>query len=227
MSTKDDFLDAALTHALFDGWSPATIDAARADLGLSAEAVRQMFPKGARDLALAYHKRLDAQMVEALRGEDLGEMRFRDRITHAVRLRLEIADKELVRRGMSLFALPQHGLTGARALWDTADEIWTVLGDTSRDINWYTKRSTLSAVISSTALYWLGDESEGNAASWAFLDRRIENVMQFEKFKAGAKKNPVVDGFMKGPGKVFDMVKAPRSSRPGYPGGHGQGGRSQ
>ena len=225
MSTRDDFLDAAMNHALFDGWSQAAIDAARADLGMSAGAVRQMFPKGPPDLALAYHRRLDTQMVEALRAADLGEMRFRDRITHAVRLRLEIADKELVRRGMSLFALPQHAATGARALWETADEIWTVLGDTSRDINWYTKRSTLSAVLSATALYWLGDESADSADTWAFLDRRIENVMQFEKMKAQVQKNPLVEAVMNGPGKVLDMVKAPRTTRPGYPGTHG--GRSR
>ena len=222
MSTKDDFLDAAMNHALFDGWSQATLDAARADLGLSAQSVKLMFPKGPPDLALAYHRRLDAQMVAALRAADLGEMRFRDRITHAVRLRLEIADKELVRRGMSLFALPQHAATGARALWETADEIWTVLGDTSRDINWYTKRSSLSAVFSATALYWLGDESEGNARSWEFLDRRIENVMQFEKWKAQVKKNPVVEAAMSGPGRVLDMVRAPGTARPGYPGGRGR-----
>jgi len=222
MSTRDDFLDAAMNHALFDGWSQATINAARADLGMSAEAVRLLFPKGAPDLALAYHQRLDAQMVEILRGEDLGSMRFRDRITHAVRLRLEIADKELVRRGMSLFALPQHAATGARALWETADEIWTVLGDTSRDINWYTKRSTLSAVFSATALYWLGDESDDNARTWAFLDRRIAGVMRFEKTKAGMRKNPVVEVLMKGPGRVLDLVEAPRKKRQGYPGGRGR-----
>ena len=221
MSTKDDFLDAAMNHALFDGWSQTTIDTTRADLGLSAESVRRLFPKGPPDLALAYHRRLDGRMVEALRTADLGEMRFRDRITHAVRLRLEIADKELVRRGMSLFALPQHAAMGAGALWETADEIWTVLGDTSHDINWYTKRSSLSAVFSATALYWLGDESEGNARTWEFLDRRIENVMQFEKMKAQVKRNPAVEVFMKGPGKVLDLVKAPRATRPGYPGTHG------
>jgi ubiquinone biosynthesis protein COQ9 len=218
MTTRDDFLDAAMNHALFDGWSQATIDAARADLGVSAADVKRMFPRGPVDLALAYHRRSDQQMVELLRAEDLTQMRFRDRITHAVRLRFEIADKELVRRGMSLFALPQHAAAGARALWETADEIWTTLGDTSRDINWYTKRTSLAAVYSSTALYWLGDESAGNADTWAFLDRRIENVMQFEKMKAQAKQNPLVDAVMKGPGKVLDMVRAPGHKRP--MGGH-------
>ncbi len=218
MTAKDELLDAALNHALFDGWSAATIEAARADIGMSAEEAQALLPRGAVDLALAYHRRGDAQMIEALANQDLSTMRFRDRIALAVRIRLEVVDKELVRRGFSLFALPQHAGDGSRALWETADHIWTALGDTSRDINWYTKRASLSAVYSATALYWLGDESPGNAETWAFLDRRIENVMQFEKVKAQVKKNPLFETFMKGPGRVFDHVRAPGTPREGYPG---------
>lgn len=217
MSRKDDLLDAALNHAPFDGFSPAAIEAARRDVGMSAAEARALLPRGAVDLALAYHRRGDMQMIELLRAEDLSEMRFRDRIAHAVRLRLEVADRELVRRGFSLFALPQHAATGSKALWETADHIWTTLGDTSRDINWYTKRASLSAVYSSTALYWLGDESADYSATWAFLDRRIENVMQFEKAKAQAKDNPLGKAFMAGPGKLFDWVRAPSGTpHPGH-----------
>ncbi len=209
MTRKDDLLDAALTHALFDGWSAATLEAARKEVGMTKAAAQAAFPRGAVDLALAYHQRGDALMVETLRSEDLSAMRFRDRIAYAVRLRLELADKELVRRGMALFALPQNAAEGSRALWETADAIWTVLGDTSRDVNWYTKRATLSAVYSSTVLYWLGDGSEDNQATWEFLDRRIDNVMQFEKLKAQAKANPLVGAFMKGPGRALSLIRAP------------------
>lgn len=218
MTARDKLLDAALNHALFDGWSAAAIEAARADIRMSAEEVQALLPRGPVDLALAYHQRGDAQMIEALASEDLSAMRFRDRIAHAVRIRLEVADKELVRRGFSLFALPQHSADGSRALWETADHIWNALGDTSRDINWYTKRASLSAVYSTTALFWLGDESPGSEATWAFLDRRIENVMQFEQVKARVKKNPLFEAFMKGPGRVFDHVQAPGTPREGYPG---------
>lgn len=218
MTTRDDFLDAAMNHAVFDGWSQATIDATAADLGLDGAGVGRLFPRGPVGLASAYHRRGDQQMAELLRAEDLSAMRFRDRITHALRLRLEIADKELVRRGMSLFALPQNAAIGARLIWETSDAIWTALGDSSRDINWYTKRSSLAGVYSSTALYWLGDESDGFAETWAFLDRRIENVMQFEKAKAQLQANPLVEAVMKGPGKVVDILRAPRGARPGYPG---------
>jgi ubiquinone biosynthesis protein COQ9 len=182
----DRLLDAALPHLAFDGWSPALLKAAAADSGLAPGLVAALVPRGALDLALAAHRRGDRRMTEALAAEDLTALRFRERIARAVRLRIELAgDREGLRRSAAFFALPAHAAEGAALIWGTADRIWTALGDTSRDINWYSKRATLSAVYSSTVLYWMGDDSPGAAASWEFLDRRIENVMAFEKAKAG------------------------------------------
>ncbi len=62
--------------------------------------------------------------------------------------------------------------------------MWRIAGDTSTDFNHYTKRMTLGAVYGSTLLVWLDDASEGLDETAAFLDRRIENVMNFEKLKA-------------------------------------------
>jgi ubiquinone biosynthesis protein COQ9 len=126
-------------------------------------------------------------------------------------LRLEaISDAEAVRRGSALFALPQHAADGAKAIWGTADAIWVALGDTSTDINWYTKRATLSAVYGATVLYWLGDDSEGHAATWEFLDRRIENVMAIEKLKAGIRNNAMWKTMSEGPLKVFRKIRMPK-----------------
>lgn len=206
----DRLLEAALPHVPFDGWSDATFQAAIADSGMSPGVARAVCPRGAVNLALAYHEAGDRAMLAALAKADLGALRFRDRVALAVRLRLEaVGDKELVRRGMTLFSLPQHAADGARAIWGTADRIWTALGDRSDDINWYTKRATLSGVYSATVLYWLGDESDGHEDTWAFLDRRIEDVMQFEKFKAQARDNRLVSGLMAGPLAFLGRIRAP------------------
>lgn len=204
----ESLVDAALGHVVFDGWSEAAFRAAAADCGLSPEMARVHAPRGGLDLAVAYHRRGDRRMVEALAAEDLARLRFRDRVAHAVRLRLELADREAVRRGSTLFALPQHMATGAGLVWGTADAIWTALGDKDRDLNWYSKRAILSAVYSATVLYWLGDESEGKAATWAFLDRRIEDVMRFEKTKASLRKSPL-GRLIKGPLGFLERVRAP------------------
>jgi ubiquinone biosynthesis protein COQ9 len=84
------------------------------------------------------------------------------------------------------------------------------LGDTSRDLNWYTKRATLSAVYSATVLYWLGDDSPGNQATWDFLDRRIEDVMRFEKAKASLRENPVSKALLAGPLKFMEKIQMPK-----------------
>ena len=207
---KDKVLEAALIHVPFDGWSDRTLAAAAAEAGVDATLARALFPRGGVDLALAYHARGDAEMAARLAAMDLSALRYRDRIAAAVRARLEIADQELVRRGTTLFSLPQHAGDGARAIWGTADRIWTTLGDTSTDVNWYTKRATLSAVYGSTVLYWLGDTSPGQQATWDFLDRRIDGVMQFEKLKAKVRENPLGKALMAGPVKLLESIRAPR-----------------
>ena len=210
-SPKEQLLDAALMHVPFDGWSQVTFDAAIADSGVEPTVAHSICPRGAVDLALAYHAQGDAMMLAKLAEADLDAMKYRDRVAAAVRFRLEaVNDKEAVRRGTTLFALPMYAADGAKAIWGTADAIWTALGDTSEDVNWYTKRATLSGVYSSTVLYWLGDTSEGHEGTWAFLDRRIDDVMQIEKIKAQVNGNPVLSKLLAGPNWVLSHVKAPQ-----------------
>lgn len=209
---QDSLLDAALMHVVFDGWSAATWEAALADSGVDRTLAEALFPRRALDLALAYHKRGDAQMLQRLAEADLGSFRFRDKVAAAVRYRLEVVgDKEAVRRGATLFAMPQHAAEGTRLIWGTADAIWTALGDTSEDVNWYTKRATLSGVYSSTVLFWLGDDSPEHQATWDFLDRRIDNVMQVETLKASVNKNPLLKPLMAGPNWLMSHIRAPQS----------------
>lgn len=209
-TTKSQLLDAALMHVAFDGWSEATFQAAVRDADVESAMARAVCPRGAVDLAIAYHNRGDAVMVERLKTEDLSDMKFRDKIAAGVRFRIEaVTDKEAVRRGTTLFALPTHAADGAKLVWGTADHIWTTLGDTSDDVNWYTKRATLSGVYSATVLYWLGDNSRDNAATWDFLDRRIDDVMQIEKMKAHVRDSPTLSKLMAGPNWLLSHIKAP------------------
>ncbi|AVO38027.1 COQ9 family protein [Pukyongiella litopenaei] len=211
---KEKLLDAALCHVPIDGWTEAAFRAAIADLGMEPGLARALCPRGAVDLALAAHARGDAAMLKRIGEADLKAMRFRDRIAAAVRFRLEEAgDVEVVRRAVTLFALPQHAADGARAIWTTCDAIWTALGDSSQDGNWYSKRAILSGVYSSTLLYWLGDGSPGRQATWAFLDRRIDNVMQFEKLKGFMRGNPLLKPLAAGPDWMMGQIKAPSARR--------------
>ncbi len=204
-------LTAALSHVVFDGWSDRTLALAVDDAGVDPGLARLAFPRGGVDLALAFHYAKDAELATRLASEDLVGLRFRDRVAHAVALRIELvaADREAVRRGAALFALPNHAADGARAIWHTADTIWKALGDTSADYNWYTKRTTLSAVYSSCLLYWLGDDSPNFANTREFIQRRIDNVMTFEEVKARIAKNPIAAAVLKGPQRLLDRIKAP------------------
>jgi ubiquinone biosynthesis protein COQ9 len=212
-------LDTILPHVAFEGWSASAFLAAVSECNMTSEEAGSICPRGAIDLAVLFHTQGDAAMVEALIMADLSEMRFRDKVAHAVRLRLEAADdKEAVRRGSALFALPHLAPIGSKLIWGTADAIWTALGDTSVDVNYYTKRATLSAVYGSVVLFWLGDDSEDGQATIDFIDRRIDNVMQFEKFKSAINSNPLTKPFASVLGALTSGIKAPAASARDVPG---------
>ncbi len=198
--SKQAILQAAVPHVPFDGWTDTTFRAAVTDSGVAVGLARALYPRAGLDLALEFHRSGDEAMTERLANADLATMRYSDRVAFAVRSRLElIDDKELVRRGTTLFSLPQNATEGAKAIWGTADAIWRALGDTSTDFNWYSKRATLSGVYGATVLFWLGDDSPNHSATWDFLDRRIADVMQIEKIKAGLRNNPLMRALRSGP----------------------------
>lgn len=212
-AVRDKILAAALPNIPFDGWTDAMLKQAVIDAGVDPHEAKLAAPRPI-DLAIALHRKGDRDLAKAMAEAPLGEMRIRDRVAFGVRKRLEIADphREAVRRAAALMALPTNAATSARLIWETADTIWTALGDPSDDLNWYTKRAILSGVYSATMLYWLGDETPDREKTWEFLDRRIEGVMRFEKTKAAINANPLGRLMMTGPNWLAKRIRKPGST---------------
>lgn len=173
-------------NAVFDGWTRSAVDAAADQLEIDRAQARLAMPSGQADMVDTYIQGVDRLLEEQLTPEKLKALKIRERIRTLVWTRLEIMGpaREAVRRATAILAMPPNLPLGARIGWRSADLMWRLAGDTSTDFNHYTKRLTLGAVYASTLLAWLDDDSEGRAETAAFLDRRIDNVMQFEKWKA-------------------------------------------
>lgn len=204
---------AAVKHVPFTGWSYQTLADAAEDTGTDLKTAEILFPNVRVDLALGFHKWADTAFQENVPNY-FSEMRIREKITYLVRARLEILEdyKSAVQTSLSLFAMPLYSGLGVRALWQTMDIMWILAGDTSEDYNWYTKRMTLMGVYSSTLLYFLEDKSEGHYDTWYFLDKRINNVMQFEKFKAKVRSNPVGQALFRVSGTILTKIRKPDST---------------
>ncbi len=172
--------------AAFDGWTAIALDSTAARLGLDGDVARLAFPEGAGQMIAAWFAHIDAQMLAALPPETLAAMKIRDRITALVEARLaELAPhREALRRAQTWLANPLHAKQAAQLGWRAADAMWRAAGDQSVDYNHYTKRAILGSVYTATLLVFVNDDSEDWAETRAFLARRIENVMQFEKAKA-------------------------------------------
>jgi ubiquinone biosynthesis protein COQ9 len=184
---KEAVLLAALPHAAFDGFTDSVLQKAGAEAGVSKADLARLFENGPISLVEYYSDWADAIMVAQL--GDLKAMKMRERIAAAVKARLAALKphKEAARRAAALLSLPTHASLGAKLVYRTVDAMWRAAGDTSTDFNFYTKRGILAGVYGATAMRWFNDAGEDEAATDAFLAARIENVMQFEKFKSKAK----------------------------------------
>ena len=182
---RDSLADAVLSEAAFEGWSRTSLSAASAKLDLPAGEADRLFPGGPVQVLTYVSERADQRTVEDMEKEGVAGLKIRDRIKAAMRIRLErhTGEREAARRALALLALPLNAGLGLKLLYKTVDAMWYAAGDTSTDFNFYTKRATLAGVYSSTLLYWLNDRSEGREATWAFLDRRIDDVMKIEDLK--------------------------------------------
>jgi len=185
VAEKRKLLAAALPHVPFDGWGGGTLARAAKEAGLAPSIVPRACPRGPIDLVEFWLQEADRTMVAELAARNLKPMKIRERIATGVRVRLEqiAPHREAVRRALALLAMPGYAPGGLGALYRTVDAIWHAAGDTATDWNFYTKRLLLAGVYSSTLMFWLDDKSEGLAATWAFLDRRINDVMRIQKVR--------------------------------------------
>src|SRR5258708_40057048 len=186
---REAVLAAALPHAAFDGFTDSLLQKAGVEAGVGKAELARLFEAGAIGLVEFYSTRTDAEREKRLAAMDLKAMKIRERIATAVKTRLAILKphKEAARRAAAFLSLPMHAALGAKLMYRTVDAMWRAAGDTSTDFNFYTKRGILAGVYGSTAMRWFNDTSADEKPTEEFLAARIDNVMQFEKFKAKAK----------------------------------------
>jgi ubiquinone biosynthesis protein COQ9 len=172
--------------AIFDGWSDAAVVSASEVAGVDPAVARLAFPGGAMDMIAAWIASVDVQMQAAFDRDVLALMPIRERIRALVWFRIEAVAglEEALRRALAIQAMPQNLARTAKICWSSADAMWRLAGDTATDYNHYTKRAILASIYAATLTVFVEDEGEGKADARAFLDRRIDGVMKFEKTKA-------------------------------------------
>lgn len=192
--TLDELREAAApliaANVVFDGWTERAMAAAAERLGVPASRLKLAFPGGAVEMIDAWFQWMDRKLAERFPAERLAPLKIRERIRTLVLGRLAVADKEASRRALAVLAMPGNIARAAKLSWRAADVLWRLAGDSETGFAHYTKRATLAGVYGATLMIWLNDESEGEAETAAFLDRRIEDVMRFERAKARLKPDP-------------------------------------
>lgn len=183
---RADLLAAALTHVAFDGWSEQTLKAAAQDAKVDPGMADLAFPGGPIDLVSFFWADTDRRLEAAIADWSLGNAPLSQRISEALRIYISLLaqNREAVRRAMAMQALPLNAPSALRCMYRSVDTMWRAVGDQSTDFNFYTKRATLAAVVAATVSYWLADETGDMEAVNEFIDRRIGDILRFEKVKA-------------------------------------------
>ena len=205
---REKLMLAALPHVAFDGWTTTALSHGASDVGLDETDAERLFPGGPAELVRAFADWADQCMVGRMAASDIETPRTRDRIRLAVRVRIEAVApyREAVRQGLAHFTFPANAASGLKTLYRTVGAMWYAAGDRTANFGFYTKRGLLAGVFSSTLVYWLEDASEGNEATWAFLDRRIDDVIRIQRLRGRLER---VAGGLPDPFRLFSAF-APR-----------------
>lgn len=177
---------AVADAAVFDGWSPAAVGSAAAAHGVDPRIAQAAFGEGPMQMVAAWIASIDEAMARELPAEELAALPIRERIRRLVTFRLDAVrgQREALRRALSILSMPQNAAQAVKLGWSSADAMWRLAGDTATDFNHYSKRAILGSIYAATLSVFAADESEGQAETAAFLDRRIAGIMRFEKAKA-------------------------------------------
>lgn len=178
---RDRILLSVLPDAPLEGWTWDAVYRAAQTLNIQEDMVHSLFPDGLCDVVAHFSDWADREMLKKLTKIKTDDLRIRDKIQQAVETRLDIQEphRDALRLAMAYWSVPPRGARASRIVWRTADRIWDWTGDTSTDYNRYTKRGLLSGILTATALVFIKDRSENNEMTRDFLERRIENVLQF------------------------------------------------
>ena len=185
---KSELLQNFLGLSVFNGLSDQSLLMAGREMGLNEGQISIIAPNGPVSMIDYWFSLADEFMVQNLNSRQ--GLKIREKATLAIRSRLEYfsSNKEAFRKAIALLALPTNSLRALLIGNRFSDLAWRTFGDKSTDFNYYSKRAMLLATDIATAAYFLGDESDEHQDTWAFLDRRIENIMQIEKTKVEIKK---------------------------------------
>ncbi|HEY8573771.1 COQ9 family protein [Phenylobacterium sp.] len=180
---EQQLLEQALRIAPREGWTWRMARQAGRALGFSDGETELLIPRGPADLAALLSRRHDQRAMVLLKDVDPAALKIRERIRRAVEARIDVAaaDEPATRRWAGWLALPQNLHLGGKLAWESADVLWRWAGDTATDENHYTKRAILGGILTGALAMRIANN---RADAMAFVDRQIQHVMDFEKWKA-------------------------------------------
>ena len=188
-----DLIRAMLTHVPFDGWTWKAMEQGAIDIGFEKKKTssfrmkifKDLFKNGSIDFIEIFSEIIDLEVKEKYDLLEFKPERVSEKIKKIIMIRLNLCQKykEAVRTSISLTAMPINAKISLNILYKTCNSMWRIAGDKSTDFSFYTRRISLAAVYTPTLLFWLNDNSDDNAETEFFLDRRLKGINKISRLK--------------------------------------------
>lgn len=108
---------------------------------------------------------------------------IRDALKRRLEMTLEV--KDTWPDAMAVLSSPSGAKAALGNLYSLTDDIIHLSGDRSLDSSFYTKRAAVAAVYKATELFMMQDSSPDHSDTWAFLDRRMEEIDKVRQLGGG------------------------------------------
>jgi ubiquinone biosynthesis protein COQ9 len=189
-SSQQKILNYCLKNCIFDGWNTELLNNASISAGLEQNYHKILFPGGVADV-LEYFTLIVNQQMEA--GVNLAGLGTTKKVQACVEYRLELLKPHKAALKSILKEYAKRPALALKCAYSAVDSIWRISGDTATDFNFYTKRTLLAGVYTSTIWKFLDDDSPNHTQTKEFLAARLAQVGSFGKKVSEFKKKFTVN----------------------------------
>ena len=189
MNQKSKLLSTILKEVKTHGWTNSSIENSLKKEKINRLDFNILFPGGIDEVIEFFLESIDKSMKKYINKNLANTKSITKKVADALKYRFVLFNKKklIISKTIPYIILKPHLLV--KLTWKTSDLIWRAIADNSTDFNYYTKRSTLALIYTSTLAYWVENKNKTQEIN-DFIDRRIANLISFG-IKKGKLKNRI------------------------------------
>ena len=182
-----EFLNYAKAHIAKNSLKQNTFKDISIKYKLDLNEIELLFPDGNVDLIKFVLEQLNSELEDYCKNIDLIRLPIHKRIKKVLLSKIFLLNKDkLFYKNIFLnLLIPKRHFSLPKQLYNSVDQIWFIVGDSSVDFNFYTKRLILSGIYLRIMLFFFNNDDQGDLEK--ILDENLKRVSKIPEIKSKLK----------------------------------------